>query len=211
MKKLFLTLLFILLGCPKVYSFDLFSDITFAEEHNPACMSMKKFKVFQVFGDNSALANDCTTDEKELFCFGAVVLLEPQRTIDYYDDMYISVPKDKCSVQNGVYRYEAKNGNLKTVPIIHFEYEKSATSEEEAISRVDEKLEDLRYMCKISAANDEDIENIQEVLEKCDCVVDTGKEEFLQAVKGNNRNIDKDEFEKNFSKNVKKKCGELSK
>lgn len=209
MKKLFLMLAFILLWCPKVYSFDLFSDIIFAEEHNPACMSMKKFRVFQVFNDNSALANECTTEEKEMFCFGAVVLLEPQRTIDYYDDMYVSTPKDKCSVQNGVYRYETKNGNLKTVPIIHFEYEKSAASEEETISRVNEKLEDLRYICKISAVDD-DIGNVQEVLEKCDCIVDTGKEEFLQVLKENNGNIDKDEVKKEFSKKVKKKCGELS-
>lgn len=209
MKKLFLTLLFILLGCPKVYSFDLFSDITFAEEHNPACMNMKKFKVFQVSDDNAALAKDCTTEENG-FCFGAVVLLEPQRTIDYYDDMYVYTPKNKCAVQDGVYRYETKSGDLKTVPIIHFEYKQTATSEKEVISRVNEKFEDLRYMCKRAATYD-DIENIQEVVEKCDCVVDTGKEEFLQAVKGNNRIIDKDEFEKEFSKNVKKKCGELPK
>ena len=36
----------------------------------------------------------------------------------YYDDQVIEVPKGKCMRQIGVYEYQTKSENWKTVPIV---------------------------------------------------------------------------------------------
>lgn len=83
-------------------------------KRNEKCMPMNRFKVFQVLGYNYALANECRPSD-ENYCFGAVVLLTPQKGVDYYDDMFVNLPKDKCAVQYGVYVYETKAQTEKTV------------------------------------------------------------------------------------------------
>ena len=36
----------------------------------------------------------------------------------YYDEQIIKVPKGKCMRQVGIYKYQAKSGIEKTVPIV---------------------------------------------------------------------------------------------
>lgn len=203
MKKYILFMLFILLGCSQIPSIDVLPE---SRERNENCMDMRRFQVFQVFEDNYALANACTADWASSYCNGAVVLLTPQRNIEYYDEMYVSSPENKCAVQDGVYKYETKNKTHKTVPVIRFDYEFSSSSEEEDLERFHNKMEDVRYECKLSVINNKK-QNTKANINKCDCIVDFVTDEFL-ALK-DRTDIDKEKFEKEFLKKIEKKCGKI--
>lgn len=205
MKKFLLAVFFILFGCSQISSND-DSILDATKEKNPECMNMRRFRVFQVIESNYALAHECASDYDKDFCIGAVVLLTPQRNIDYYDDMYVSVPKDKCAIQNGVYQYVTKNENLKTVPVIRFDYEFSPSSEEEYFERIYEFVEDARYECKLVVVNNKKW-NTKANLKKCDCVFDSmiNKTEELK-----NKNLpDTETVKKNLVESIEKKCGKL--
>lgn len=196
-------MLFFLLGCSQIPSIDILPE---SRERNENCMDMKRFKVFQVFEDSYALANACTATYDENFCIGAVVLLAPQRNIEYYDDMYVSAPDNKCAIQDGVYKYRTKNKTDKTVPVIRFEYEFSSLSDEEDLERFHNKLEDVRYECKLSVVNNKK-QNTKANINKCDCVVDFITNEFMSIE--DKSDVDKEKFEKEFSKRLEKKCGKI--
>ena len=90
MKKYILFTILILFGCTQTpYT----NVLPVSREYNKNCMDMRRFKVFQVFEDCYALANACSSEYNKDFCIGAVVLLTPQRNIEYYDDMYVSTPQ----------------------------------------------------------------------------------------------------------------------
>ena len=206
MKKYILVAVLMLLGCTQISSMNVLPNIEATREHNPNCMDMKRFKVFQVFEDNYALANACTSEYGENFCIGAVVLLTPQRNIEYYDEMYVYAPYNKCAIQDGIFKYETKNKTHKTVPVIRFDYEFSSSSEEEDLERIQEKLEDARYECKLSVINNKK-QNTKANINKCDCIVDFITDEFL-ALK-DKTDVDKEKLEKEFSKKIEKKCGKI--
>lgn len=202
MKKYIVFTFFILLGCAQPSS----NVLLASREHNENCMDMKRFQVFQVFDDNYALANACTYERYSSICYGAVVLLTPQRDIEYYDDMYVSVPDNKCAIQDGVFKYETKNKTHKTVPVIRFDYEFNSSSEDEDLERFHDVMEDVRYECKLSVINNKK-QNTKESINKCDCIVDFIIDEFL-ALK-DETDSDKEKFEKEFSKKLEKKCGQI--
>ncbi len=206
MKKFILATVFMLLSCSQISTIDVLPNEGLTREHNPDCMDMRRFKVFQVFEDDYALAHVCTASFDEDFCIGAVVLLTPQRNIEYYDDMYVTTPNEKCAVQDGVYKYETKNKTHKTVPIIRFDYEFSSSSEEEDLERLHDKMEEVRYECKLSVINNKK-QNTKANINKCDCIVDFITDEFL-ALK-DKMDFDKEKFEKEISKKIEKKCGIL--
>ncbi len=203
MKKCVLFMLFILLGCSQIPSIDVLPE---SRKHNENCMNMKRFQVFQVFDDSYALASACTADWDSSYCNGAVVLLTPQRNIEYYDDMYVSAPDNKCAVQDGVYKYETKNKTNKTVPVIRFEYEFSSLSDEENLERFHNKMEDVRYECKLSVVNNKK-QNTKANINKCDCVVDFIMNEFM-SIK-DKTDAEKEKLEKELSKRLEKKCGKI--
>ena len=206
MKKLILATVFMLLSCSQVSTMNVLPNVGSTREHNPNCMDMRRFKVFQVFEDDYALANACTASFDDIFCIGAVVLLTPQRNIEYYDDMYVSTQNEKCAVQDGVYKYETKNKTHKTVPVIRFDYEFSSSSEEEDLERFYDKIEDVRYECKLSVINNKK-QNTKANITKCDCIVDFITDEFL-ALK-DKTDVDKEKFEKELSKKIEKRCGKI--
>lgn len=208
MKKLILATVFMLLSCSQISTMNVLPNVGSTREHNPDCMDMRRFKVFQVFEDYYALANACTASFDENFCIGAVVLLAPQRNIEYYDDMYVSTPNEKCAVQNGVYKYETKNKTHKTVPVIRFDYEFSSSSEEEDLERFHDKMEDVRYECKLSVINNKK-QNTKANINKCDCIVDFVVSEFLSLKDKKLTEVDVEKFEKEFSKKLEKKCGKI--
>ena len=206
MKKYTLLLLFFLFGCTQVSSINVLPSMASIKEQNPNCMDMKRFQVFQVFEDNYALANACIADWDSSYCNGAVVLLTPQRNIEYYDEMYVSSPENKCAVQDGVYKYETKNKTHKTVPVIRFDYEFSSSSEDEDLERFHDKMEDARYECKLSVINNKK-QNTKTNINKCDCIVDFITNEFM-AIRDKVA-AEKEKFEKEFSKRLEKKCGKI--
>lgn len=74
-------------------------------------------KVMQVVGDNAALVHGGTANS--LFPYsGQLYLLRNYEGKYYYDDEIIKKPKDKSFMQTGIYQYETKSGDYKTVPII---------------------------------------------------------------------------------------------
>ena len=119
MKKIILATVLMLLGCTQISSINVLPSTEPVKEENPNCMDMRRFKVFQVFEDSYALASACTAEYDENFCIGAVVLLTPQRNIEYYDEMYVSAPDNKCAIQDGVFKYETKNKRI--LPLIYYE------------------------------------------------------------------------------------------
>lgn len=77
------------------------------------CISTKDFEVMQVVGEGYALAR-----EKKGCVGGILVLVTNENGELYYDDQIIEVPKGKCMRQIGVYEYQTKSENWKTVPIV---------------------------------------------------------------------------------------------
>lgn len=203
MKKYILFTFLVLFGCSQMPSIDV---LPVSRERNENCMDMSRFQVFQVFDDSYALANACTADWDSSYCNGAVVLLTPQRNIEYYDEMYVSAPENKCAVQNGVYKYETKNKDYKTVPVIRFEYEFSSLSEDEDLERFYDKMEDARYECKLSVVNNKK-QNTKANITKCDCVVDFITNEFLKLK--DKTDADKDKFEKGLPNKIEKNAAKF--
>lgn len=206
MKKIILATVLMLLGCTQISSINVLPSTEPVKEENPNCMDMRRFKVFQVFEDSYALASACTAEYDKNFCIGAVVLLTPQRNIEYYDEMYVSAPDNKCAIQDGVYKYETKNKTIKTVPVIRFDYEFSSSSKEEDLERFYEKMEDVRYECKLSVINNKK-QNTKANINKCDCVVDFITNEFM-AIRDKTA-AEKEKFEKELPKSIEKKCGKI--
>lgn len=201
MKKTILLLAMLLCSCTELAPA---ANFTMGKklERNPDCMSMYRFKVFQVLGDNYALANECRADDND-YCLGAVVLLTPQKDVDYYDDMFVGLPENKCAVQDGVYSYETKNNSLKTVPRIRYEYEFAAETKEEALQRFDEKMDDLKNECKTMVRSNKK-NNTTANLRKCDCGID-----FLaQELKSENLETKYTDGEA-LKKAIEQKCGKL--
>lgn len=205
MKKYILFTFFILFGCTQVSSINM---LPVQREHNENCMDMRRFQVFQVFEDSYALANACTGTYHEDFCMGAVVLLTPQRNIEYYDDMYVSAPAGKCAIQNGVFKYETKNKTHKTVPVISFDYEFSSSSEEERLKRFYDTIEDGRYRCKLSVINNKK-QNTKNNINKCDCITDFALSEILSLKDRDMTELEEVNLEKEFSQKLEKKCGKI--
>ena len=198
MKKYFSALCFFLASCTMENS------TFFNKVQNELCMDMERFQIFQTFPANYALANNCKEDDRD-YCFGAVVLLTPQRNVDYYDSMFVTLPAGKCAVQDGIYRYEAKNG-LKTVPRIRWGFKYAPENEEEAITRLNEYMEDRINECKSIYASDEKT-NTEENMKNCDCSI-------KEAVKYSFQKSEEDETSskdvvKDVIKHVKEKCGKI--
>ena len=77
----------------------------------------RSFKVLQVVQDNAALVYAKSDTHLEFYMEGPYLLINHDGTY-YYDDQKIKVPTDKVVRQVGIYKYEAKSGDHKTVPII---------------------------------------------------------------------------------------------
>lgn len=88
---------------------------------NEKCEDFPAVKIFQVLDDFS-LGFACKTfDAKDLFCLGFTVYIPKENGKIYYDDQIIKPSAGKCFVFNDTYRYETRNGTLKTIPVISFE------------------------------------------------------------------------------------------
>jgi len=84
-------------------------------EQEGRAISTNSFKVIQVLDSGDALANEL--EEYDLPT-GVTVLFLAEDGASYYDDQVIKVPAGKCVRQLGTYKYTAKSGFEKTVPIV---------------------------------------------------------------------------------------------
>ena len=202
MKKIILLIFFILIACTIANNNTINSII---KKENENCLNMKKFKVFQVFENNYALAHECLEDDDK-YCSGLLVLLYPNINLEYYDDMYVTLPKDKCAIQDGVYRYETQNNVIKTVPIIYFGYKFEPESEEEFKRRAEEFINNINYICKMDLSGSKN--KTQENIKKCDCVTEYFSTTFKNASKGE-INIENFQDSDALLNEITKKCGDI--
>lgn len=98
------------------------SDITFFDEPGKVITAqtftgetvpVKGFEVFQVLDDGAALATGNEFYDRDL-----VVLLWNDDGMTYYDNQEVTAPRGKCFRQIGIFKYQAKNGNDKAVPVV---------------------------------------------------------------------------------------------
>jgi hypothetical protein len=86
------------------------------------CISTSRMRVLQVVDKNSAIATEMKYDDIHkdytIKSNGVAVLITNDDNNSYYDDQQISVPSGKCLKQVGVYKYTAKSGMAKTIPIV---------------------------------------------------------------------------------------------
>lgn len=75
-------------------------------------------KVMQVVGDNAALVRGQDNNRHDDWYFGSIYLLRNYEGKYYCDDEIIRRPAGKKFKQTGIYKYEAKSGDCKTVAII---------------------------------------------------------------------------------------------
>ncbi len=75
------------------------------------------FEVFQVLEDNAALVRGVTNVNYDIYT-GPVYLIKNDEGKYYYDDEIIKTPRGKVVRQVGIYRYETKSEDNKTVPVI---------------------------------------------------------------------------------------------
>ena len=78
-------------------------------------------KVFQVVAENAALVNGQDESYSHDNYLGPVYLLRNYDGKYYYDDEIIRKPVGCIFRQTGIYKYTAKSGTVKTVPIIEIQ------------------------------------------------------------------------------------------
>lgn len=143
MKKLVFISCFLLVGCA-------IGNSLFGENvDNENCIDVRTFKVFQAVYHNTGLAFECSTpDCSDSYYLNNVDFVYGDKGgEDLYDGMIYKVPDEKCAVRNGVFQYEAKNGSMKTVSQIFFEYKNDCRTEEECQKRVYKAKENLYSLC----------------------------------------------------------------
>lgn len=99
------------------------SEITFFDE-KAECIKGNNFTVFQALDNNMALAANTTNDDLGLgLLYMAVNPLSPKvlfanNNKPYYDNEKITIPKNKCARQIGIFKYSSNDGLEHVVPIV---------------------------------------------------------------------------------------------
>ncbi len=89
---------------------------TFFEQPNREIRATS-FKVLQVIQDDAALVH-CKNGTRGSYYDSPLYLLVNSSGHYYYDEEVIQVPSERKVVQVGIYKYNAKSGIEKTVPIV---------------------------------------------------------------------------------------------
>lgn len=142
MKKLVLVFTILLANCAIT---DSFKEVNIDNEN---CIGVRRFKVLQAIDHNTGLAYECfTPDCSDYYYNNLDFILGDKVSEDLYDGMIYEVPTDKCAVRSGVYRYENKQGDMKTVSQVIFQYKNNPSTEEEQQYRADKAKEKLYHIC----------------------------------------------------------------
>lgn len=165
MKKLVLAFVILLAGCA------ITDSLLKTKIDNENCIDVRSFKVIQAVYHNMGLAFECSNPDCSDFYYNNNVdfIVGDKVGEDLYDGMIYKVPTDKCAVRNGVYRYENKEGVMKTVSQINFEYKNDYKSEEERQNRIYEAKENMYSICLIRF----ELENIKQDEQYCTCYADS--------------------------------------
>lgn len=115
MKKLFLILPILMMGCAELSQVST-SSAPVKTVLNDKCEEIQKYKVFQVMSDGTALASACDSKYGVETCYGMTVFVPVQKNETLYDDKIIQPADDQCIIYDGVYKYESKGAGNKTVP-----------------------------------------------------------------------------------------------
>ena len=160
MKKLILAFTVLLTSCAIT---DSFKEVNIDNEN---CIGVRRFKVLQAIYHNTGLAYECfTPDCSDYYHNNLDFILGDKVSEDLYDGMIYEVPTDKCAVRKGVYKYENKEGTMKTVSQIIFEYKNNYKSEEERQNRIYEAKENIYSLCM----NSYEDEKLQKDEKYCTC------------------------------------------
>jgi len=103
----------LLIGLINQYEGDGYPGLTIFEKEG-SCICRSQLEVFQVLEPNMALVRPSNNID-EMFNFK---LLIGDENTHFYDEQKINIPNGKCAKQIGTYQYEAKNGVMKTVPVV---------------------------------------------------------------------------------------------
>lgn len=165
MKKLVLAFVILLAGCV------ITDSLLETKADNENCIDVRSFKVLQAVYHSMGLAFECSTPDCSDFYYNNNVdfIIGDKIGEDLYDGMIYKVPNDKCAVRNGVYRYENKEGLMKTVSNIVFEYKNDCKSEKECQNRAYEAKENLYFLCLMHF----ELENIKQDEQYCTCYADS--------------------------------------
>ena len=198
-KKALLLLTFFLASCSSLPVLNLGASNENLTQENPACTEFNHFLVFQVLPDSKgALAKAGESKDLE-YCYGAVVFLTSKTGLDYYDDMRVSVPKDKCAVQKGTYRYITKSDVTKTVPRIEWGCQ-YIPKNNDVLAQLEDYLQYRESVCnKISAKNPK--VNQASVSKYCDCLFDEFNQEYRSQIENGKRDVLKNEKAKSTMMN----------
>ncbi|MDR0726652.1 MAG: hypothetical protein LBF37_01160 [Rickettsiales bacterium] len=178
-------------------------------ERNEKCANIKEIKVFQTLSD-SGLASVCDSSYSD-YCYGMTVVIAKQRNQDMWDDQRIKAPKGKCFVYDGTYKYESKGAGIKTVPILRFDWEYSAVSDEEIYDRISESYSDTYEECLDDSVKE--FKNNRSNNEKmCKCVTDYIYGEVINiALTQEDQDTAFTRFKSSFAKVAEKQCGKIPK
>ncbi len=202
MNKIFLLSVFLLFGCSGVVN-------RVVQQRNPKCENIDRIKIFQVLNDG-ALASVCESKSFSDCWPGLTVAIPNQVGELFYDDKIIQAPKGKCFVFLDKYTYKTKVDDTKTVPIVSFEYEYPAVTEEEQEIRLVEALVELEsnlYNQCLVDSNDQFKKSVKDNERKCKCFSDFMVEKVIGAVEDETK---RDAF--NWDAvilDAEKKCGKL--
>lgn len=87
-------------------------------EKEGECISENSFEVLQVLDSGEALANEMEQKSYGASPTGLTVLFLNENGESFYDDQIIKIPSGQCAKQIGIFRYSAKSGMEKTVPVV---------------------------------------------------------------------------------------------
>ncbi len=90
-----------------------FSGLTlFSKKKDGEIITKEQIRIFQILKPNTALAKAGSFPNEIL------MLLVGDDDDLYYDDQKINIPEGKAAKQVGVYQYNTKGGELKTIPAV---------------------------------------------------------------------------------------------
>ena len=93
------------------------NGMTFFEQPGE-CLSTSRFEVLQALGTYALAYEQKYNDFLGYMPTDLLVLVANDNGEMYYDEQVIKVPKGQCMRQIGIYRYQTKNEDWKTVPIV---------------------------------------------------------------------------------------------
>lgn len=84
----------------------------FSKKKDGEVITKEQIRVFQILKPNTALVKSGSFPNEKL------MLLVGDDDDLYYDDQKIDIPENKAAKQVGIYQYNTKSGELKTIPAV---------------------------------------------------------------------------------------------